>query len=186
MWYDLHTSSLESTFLLLSKKEWGKYIFKMRYHCIIIQQKVNDSQWKIWLKHFHFFSLCWRIDCITSLRFIVIQNYSLICFGLQRLWIPAFDIFYSIDMERFCICFSEVQWSMRSFLLLWTHLIFHMGLGEEKLVIRHETTADDSIVSLLVFMNETVLIQTHQKRKTQNRWVKIMRPDIAKMYREWT
>lgn len=40
-----------------------------------------------------------------------------------------------------------------------------MGLGEEKLVVRHETTADDSIVSLLVFMNETVIVQTHQLKE---------------------
>lgn len=40
-----------------------------------------------------------------------------------------------------------------------------MGLGEEKLVIRHETTADDSIVSLLFFMNETVIMQTDQLKQ---------------------
>jgi len=42
------------------------------------------------------------------------------------------------------------------------HILFSIwNLGEEKLVIRLETTADDSIVSMLFLMNET-LMQTHQ------------------------
>lgn len=39
---------------------------------------------------------------------------------------------------------------------------FPYGTWEKKLVIRHETTDDDSIVSLLFFVNETVVMQTHQ------------------------
>lgn len=37
-----------------------------------------------------------------------------------------------------------------------------MGLGEEKLIIRHETTADDWHSQPVFFMNEKVYMQTHQ------------------------